>query len=179
MKYAALLRGVNVGGKNLVPMKALAALFTDTGCRNVTTYIQSGNVIFTADAAVAGRLPATIFRRIAEQFGFSVPVILRSGPQLETIVSNNPYCGKGLPESALHVGFLAERPDDAAVQSLDRARSLPDSFEVSGSEIYLYLPNGAGKTKLTNAWFDSKLKTVSTLRNWATVLRLRELLQTR
>jgi len=172
LSYAALLRGVNVGGKNKLPMKDLAALFEKAGCVSVTTYIQSGNVVFSADAECAKMLAPAIARKIEERFGYRIPVLLRSAEQLASVIRDNPYLREGVPEKELYVAFLASPPPAEKIKDLDPARSLPDSFRASGQEIYLHLPNGIADSKLTNAWFDTKLSTVSTVRNWATVLRL-------
>ncbi len=172
MRYGALLRGVNVGGKNKLPMKDLAALFEHAGCTSVTTYIQSGNVVFTASAAIAKTLAPVISGAIESRFGYRIPVILRTAQQLASVIRDNPYLRDNLPQKELHVYFLADPPAEQKIQALDPARSLPDSFRASGQEIYLRLPGGMGNSKLTNAWFDSKLSTVSTARNWATVLQL-------
>jgi uncharacterized protein (DUF1697 family) len=176
MTHLALLRGVNVGGKNKLPMKDLATMFEEAGCRNVRTFIQSGNVVFTASANVAARLPAVMAHNISERFGFRVPVILRTAKSLHEIVSNNPFLPNA-PEEGLHVMFLADDPTAESVAVLDPNRSSPDAFIVRGPDIYLQLPNGVAKTKLTNAWFDSKLKTISTGRNWRTVKKLLEMME--
>jgi len=165
----ALLRGVNVGGKNKLPMRDLAAMFEDAGCENVRTFIQSGNVIFIASSSVSKRLAGAVASRIEERFGYRVPVILRTAQQLREVISNNPFSGV---EDTLHVMFLADRPSPAKIAALDPNRSSPDAFLVRGQEIYLHLPNRVAASKLTNAWFDSKLSTVSTVRNWRTVTRL-------
>jgi uncharacterized protein (DUF1697 family) len=175
MRNVALLRGINVAGRNRLPMKDLVSLFAQAGCLDVTNYIQSGNVVFTAPAAGLNALPAVITKRIAERFGLRVPVIVRTGAELERIISRNPFPLIEAPGKFLHVYFLADLPDAKAVRDLDPERSPPDSFRVSGREIYGHFPNGIGKTKLSNAWFDSKLFTISTARNWATVLKLFEM----
>lgn len=175
MRYAALLRGVNVGGKNKLPMKDLVVLFEQAGCTSVATYIQSGNVVFTASAALGKTLAPAISGAIEKRFGYRVPVILRTARQLSFLIRNNPYLRDNLPEKELHVYFLADIPVAQKIQSLDPARSLPNSFRVSGRDIYLHLPGGMGNSKLTNAWFDSRLSTVSTARNWATVLQLHQM----
>lgn len=169
MKYACLLRGINVGGKNKLPMKELAALFAAAGCTDVETYIQSGNVVFEAPVPVAKQAPGAVSEAIQQQFGYRVPLILRSAAELEKVVAGNPFLAQGAAEKELHIYFLADQP---AAAELDARRSLPDEFVLQGREIYLRLPNGMGRSKLTNAYFDSKLKTVCTARNWATVLQL-------
>lgn len=177
--FVALLRGVNVGGKNLLPMAELSRMFEEAGCSNVLTYIQSGNVRFSVSQAKAAKLPGVISARIAERFGYRTPVILRSADELGETVRNNSFLHAGSPENHLHVLFLADQPEAAAIASLDPDRSPPDAFVVRGREIYLQCPNGVGNTKLTNAWFDSRLATISTGRNWRTVLKLFELAQGR
>ena len=169
----ALLRGINVGGRNMLPMRELAGMFQDAGCGNVTTFIQSGNVIFTAPPGVSKGLAGVIASKIEARFGFRAPVILRTARQLREVVSNNPFPGA---EDILHVMFLADRPSPAKISALDPNRSAPDTFIVRGQEIYLHLPNGVRDTKLTNAWFDSKLGTFSTGRNWRTVTKLLEMM---
>jgi uncharacterized protein (DUF1697 family) len=176
MTHLALLRGINVGGKNTLPMKDLVKIFSDAGCTKVRTYIQSGNVIFEAPAGAPGIADA-ITASIVKRFGFQVPVILRTSQQLRKSIRNNPYLAAGADERALHVYFLADPPKASAIAGLDPARSAPDAFEVRGQEIYLHLPNGMARTKLTNAYFDSKLSTTSTARNWATVLKLSEMME--
>jgi uncharacterized protein (DUF1697 family) len=175
VKHVALLRGINVGGRNIVPMKDLAALFSAAGCRDVTTYIQSGNVIFTAPASVLKKLPAAVSN------AFGVPAVIRSHNELAAAIRGNPYLAEGvdLPDpKTLHIMFLASHPATAAVAALDPDRSPPCRFCVKGQDIYLHLPAGVAKTKITNAWIDSKLSTVSTIRNWNTVLKLLELTRT-
>lgn len=173
--HVALLRGINVGGKNMLPMKDLAAMFTNAGCASVSTYIQSGNVVFEASPALSRRIPTLIERAISDRFGYKVPVMTRTGGELHKIVRGNPFLQAGADAGTLHVAFLAGPPAAAKVKALDPDRSPPDAFAVRGREIYLQCPNGYGRTKLTNGYFDSKLATTSTVRNWRTVVKLLEL----
>ena len=174
--HLALLRGINLGGKNKLPMKDLVELFVAAGGDNVRTYIQSGNVLFDAPRSVATEIPDRIAARIAERFGFRSPVILRTADQLHDVASNNPFLAAGAAEDTLHVMFLATPPDPTRVADLDPDRSPPDEFAVRGQEVYLHLPNGAARSKLTNAYFDAKLATTSTARNWRTVTTLLKLM---
>ncbi len=175
--YIALLRGVNVGGKNKLRMSDLAAMFAEAGCVEVRTYIQSGNVIFVASASVAKQIPAIISQRIDEQLGLRVPVVLRASEELLRIVENNPFLRSGADAATLHVAFLADEPASSRIRSLDPDRSPGDSFSVCGRHIYLCCPNGVARSKLTNAYFDSALATTSTARNWRTVMTLAEMTQ--
>lgn len=170
--HVALLRGINVGGKNKLPMKDLSALFVAAGCEGVRTYIQSGNVIFSASPTVAEGLSARIAEQIAARFGYRTPVILRTAEQLRDLVIHNPYVAAGMPEDGLHVLFLADEPGPDRVAALDPGRSPGDTFVVRGREIFLHLPGGVADSKLTNAYFEAKLDTVSTGRNWRTVKAL-------
>jgi uncharacterized protein (DUF1697 family) len=172
----ALLRGVNVGGKNKLPMSELAALFEEAGCSNVRTLIQSGNVVFTAGAAVSKKLAAVIEKKIEDRFGFRTPVVLRTAEELRAAIANNPFHSPSADGDALHVMFLADVPGAAQIAALDPNRSPGDRFAVHRREVYLHLPNGVARTKLSNAWFDAKLQTVSTIRNWRTVQKLLEMM---
>ncbi|MBI1826131.1 MAG: DUF1697 domain-containing protein [Planctomycetes bacterium] len=173
--YVALLRGINVGGKNSIPMRELAAMFAKADCADVRTYIQSGNVIFTASPKCAKMLPKLMAEQIEHRFGFHVPVIIRSADELQRVATKNPFLRRDIEPDQCHVAFLANTPNKADAAELDPRRSPGDSFMIQGQEIYLHLPKGVAKSKLTNAYFDSKLRTVSTVRNWRTVLKLIEL----
>jgi uncharacterized protein (DUF1697 family) len=178
MTHLALLRGINVGGKNLLPMKDLATMFSDAGCANVRTYIQSGNVIFETSGS-APKIAGVLSANIEKRFGYRIPLILRTREQLLKTIAGNPFLKAGADSKELHVYFLAGPPRAPAIAALDPARSAPDAFHVLEQEIYLHVPNGMARTKLTNAYFDSKLSTICTARNWATVLKLAELMQLR
>ena len=171
-RSVALLRGINVGGKHLVPMRDLAAVFEAAGCTAVETYIQSGNVVFTPPARGAKTIAGELGAAIAARFGFEVPVVVRTAGELSAVVRDNPFLRPSGETQDLHVLFLADAPAAARVSALDPARSPPDEFAVRGREIYLRCPAGVGHTRLTNTYFDSKLATSSTGRNWRTVLKL-------
>ena len=171
----ALLRGINVGGKNKLPMKELAALFVEAGCGDVRTYIQSGNVVFRAGPTGGGEISSVISASILDHFGYRIPVVVRTARELQEIAQGNPFVAAGAEKDKLHVMFLAELPDSASVEALDPERSPGDEFAVMGREIYLHCPNGVARSKLTNSYFDSRLSTTSTSRNWRTVQKLLEL----
>jgi uncharacterized protein (DUF1697 family) len=156
-------------------MKDLAAMFEKAGCREVVTYIQSGNVVFRADPKAASRIPDVISKAILVKSGLRIPIVVRTASDLRRVTSSNPFIERGVDTEKLHLVFLADRPAASQAALLDPGRSPPDEFFVRGSEIYLHCPDGVGRSKLTNAYFDAKLGTVSTGRNWRTVLKLLEL----
>jgi uncharacterized protein (DUF1697 family) len=172
--YAALLRGINVGGRT-VPMADLTEIFADSGCSGIRTYIQSGNVVFQTGKAEAGRVAEEVSRSLMERFGFDVPVIIRTATELKEISLNNPFLSEDTDPKTCHVTFLAQKPEPDRLTALNPDRSLPDRFAVKGHEIYLHCPNGYGRTKLTNRYFESTLKTDCTVRNWRTLLKLIEM----
>ncbi len=174
--YLALFRGINVGGKNLIPMKSLVEIFTSSGCENVRTFIQSGNVYFEADKKLVTALPELIASQTTKKFKYSIPIIVRSTIQLEKVVAGNPFA-EATDADNLHVMFLADKPQSAAVKSLDPNRSPGDRYLVKNQEIYACYGNGMANTRLTSAYFDSKLKTICTGRNWRTTTKLLELLK--
>jgi uncharacterized protein (DUF1697 family) len=172
MTWVALLRGINVGGKNKLAMKDLQAMFQAAGCDNVKTYIQSGNVVFQRESTVG--LAAAIEAKILRKLRLKVPVVLRSAKDLTRVITGNPYLKKTDPQ-ALHVMFLADAPSKESAARLDPARSPGDEYQLVGRDIFLKLPNGVARTRLSNDYFDRTLGTVSTGRNWRTVLTLAEL----
>jgi uncharacterized protein (DUF1697 family) len=168
-RYVGLLRGVNVGGKNKLPMAELRALFESLDHTNVSTLIQSGNIVFTTAKPVTAK---DLEGAIAEQFGIAPVVMLRTPQELRKVVKGNPFAG--VDSAKLHVGFMQEQPPAAAVKRLDVDRFLPDELAVRGREIYFHLPNGMGRTKLP-PYVDRQLKIPTTVRNWNTVNKLIEL----
>jgi uncharacterized protein (DUF1697 family) len=168
-RWVLFLRGINVGGKHTLPMKRLAALATKAGGANVETYIQSGNAVFTAAKDVAEALPPILEKLIEAEFGFGTPVVLRSADALQRVIKGHPWAAAGAGPKACHVVFLKDPPARADAERLDPGRSPGDSFAWLGQEVFLHLPNGTARSKLTNDYFDRTLKTVGTIRNWATV----------
>jgi len=176
-RHIALLRGINVGGRNKLPMNVLAPLFEAAGCSHVRTYIQSGNVIFAARPDAARQMAAEVSKRIKAKCKLDVPVVVRTKKEWNAIVAGNPFFKRGADEANLHVICLADKPTKTQVASLDPNRSPGDELFVQGKDIYLHLPNGVARSKLTNAYFDKTFGTVSTGRNWRTVLKLQEMVE--
>ena len=134
-----------------------------------------GTFFFERAKTVGEEIAPVISASILDRFGYQVPVITRTARELQEIVQANPFVQAGAETDKLHFMFLAELPDSAQIEALDPNRSPGDEFAVLGREIYLHLPNGVARSKLTNSYFDSKLSTTSTSRNWRTVQKLLEL----
>lgn len=162
-----MLRAVNVGGRKL-GMSDLRRLTEAAGGRDVETYLQSGNVVFAGAAGVASALSAAL----AAELGFEVPVLRRTAKELAAVVDANPFDAAG---KMLSVTFLEAPPAAAAVAAIDPAAYGSDSFVVRGDEIYVHTPDGYGRTKLNNAFWERKLGLIATTRNWNTVLALADL----
>jgi uncharacterized protein (DUF1697 family) len=175
--HAALIRGINVGGHNLLPMTVLHAFFTDAGCSSVQTYIQSGNVVFHASSALAAKLPKLLGAQLAKHLGRSVDVslMLRDSAALARAIEDNPYPDAVAQPKTLHLGFLEQAPSQEQIARLNQQQSAIDQFTVRGKELYLFTPDGIGRSKLTNSFF-AKLGTPCTMRNWNTVLKLHSML---
>ncbi len=171
----ALLRGVNLGPHKRMKMVDLVAVFEKCGCKEIETYIQSGNVVFTAPAK--GIDAAALAAAIEKRFGFSAPVVLRTEEELNAAIAANPYPKCDQERDRPHVSFLADEPLAENVALLDPQRSPGDSFTVLGRELYLLFPTGIANNKLTSQYFDSRLRTTGTARNWRTVLALQEMLR--
>ena len=166
-----LLRGVNVGGRAL-PMAELRELVESLGFGDVRTYIQSGNVLFSASRRPK---PDVLEAAIARRFGLKVDVILRSPAELRRVIERNPF--PDAERSRLHVGFMARKPASVDVAALDEEAFVPEQFALIGTELYLHLPNGMGRTKLPD-YVLRRVKVPTTVRNWNTVTKLAELATT-
>jgi uncharacterized protein (DUF1697 family) len=168
--YIAMLRGINVTGHRIIKMEQLRASFAALGFRKVKTYVQSGNVVFEATNDSAASLSKKIEKKILCDFGFSVPVLLKTSKEIEEIIGCNPFLKTvGIDHSKLHVTFLSNDPPETALEQLRPLAATSEQFRIIGREIYLWCPNGYGITKLANAAIEKKLSLVATTRNWKTV----------
>ena len=169
----SILRGINVGGINKIPMVELKAHFEKAGFKNVTTYIQSGNVVFSADKKEINSLSEKIQQLIFKKYGFTVPVIIRAVGEMESIINKNPMLKmKGIDVEKLHVTFLSAYPSEQALDKIKAYNYKPDEFIIIDREVFISCPNGYGNTKLSNTFFENKLKVTATTRNWRTVNEL-------
>ncbi|MGZ5563315.1 MAG: DUF1697 domain-containing protein [Halobacteriota archaeon] len=173
MRCIALLRGINVSGRRTMHMTDLQRAFEELGFENVSTYGQTGNVIFDCRHAEAAQLGTHIEEKLSEAFGFSTNVIIRTHQELEKIIETNSLVDSAhVARDKLYVTFLADVPDKTVASKLDITPGADEKFEIVGKEVYLYCPNGYARTKLNNAVFEKKLRAVATTRNLKTINKL-------
>jgi uncharacterized protein (DUF1697 family) len=170
--WVALLRGINVGGRNKVPMAGLRSVLEENGCSDVSTYIQSGNVVFTKKATDRTALARRLEKAIDDAFGVSPVVVLRTFDEIGSVVRSHPF---GRDSSKTYVAFLAKEPRRENVRELERLDVAPDRIEVAGSEVFLNYPNGLQGARLSGALLERQLGVPATVRNWRTVTRLAEM----
>lgn len=170
----AILRGINVSGRNLIKMTELKTMFEGLHFENVKTYIQSGNVAFSTKSESDENLQGEIHDAIQKTFAFDVPVMVLDEKELMRIQQHNPFLTERKEDVLkLHVTFLGEEPEKALVEKLkETGHFLPDEWIVEGKAVYLFCPTGYGNTKLNNNFFEKKLKVTATTRNWKTVHEL-------
>jgi uncharacterized protein (DUF1697 family) len=174
-RYVALLRSVNVAGHGRIAMADLRESFTALGYDDVVTYIQTGNVLFSASSKSEKAIVEAIERQLAEDFGDAPAVLLRTLPELRRVGSASPYAKRGADPARHHVTFLASAPKPAVLKALDLPKSGRDELVVDGREVYVHTPNGYAETKYTGTFVERRLGVVSTTRNWNTVTKLCEL----
>ena len=154
-------------------MTDLKRAFESLSFDNVRTYGQSGNVIFDCKRVETAELVTRVEEKISETFGFSTNIIIRTQQDLEKIIDNNPLMRRAdVTLDKLYITFLRDTPEETVASNLDITSDDDEKFAVVGKEVYLYCPNGYARTKLNNATFETKLKTVATTRNWKTINKL-------
>jgi uncharacterized protein (DUF1697 family) len=173
--YISLLRGINVSGQKSIKMADLKALYEQLNFTNVTTYIQSGNVLFTTSETNVKQLEQTIAQAITAHYGFTVPVMVITKAMLYNIITTTPFTTK--PIECLHITLLAKAPIPALIAAIPSTAYGVDECIVQHNCVYLYCPNGYGRTKLSNTFFEAKFKTQATTRNWKTITTLYTMLQ--
>ncbi|CAL9575328.1 hypothetical protein SUDANB120_04937 [Streptomyces sp. enrichment culture] len=175
--YAALLRGVNVGGSRKVPMAELREVLEGLGHGDVRTYLQSGNAVFTSARTDADGLARELEQAIEARFGFAVACLVLDGARLRAVAEACPFPAAELEGKQLHATFLSEQPDASRFDGIDREAHLPEEFRLGDRVLYLYAPEGLGRSKLAEALARPALtKGIdATTRNWNTVVKLVEM----
>ena len=171
-----MLRGVNVGGHNKIKMEALRALYESMKLREAQTYVQSGNVIFRIDERDIALLTKRIEDGIERKFGFRPNVILRTAAEMREVIARNPFAKRrGIEPSKLLVTFLGSDPGAEAREKILQIKCDPEELRIEGRELYIYFPNGIGRSKLSWAGLEKTLKTPGTARNWNSVTKMLEM----
>lgn len=174
--YIAMLRGINVSGQKAVRMERLRESCGALGFRSIQTYVQSGNIVFVEGKKSAASLSKSISQAILRDFGFQVPVLVRTSEEMRDVIERNPFLGeRGVDPSKLYVTFLSEAPSPKVLKNVQRLSSEPDQFHMERKEVYLYCPGGYGRTKLSNSAFEKALSVRATTRNWKSVNTLFEM----
>ena len=172
----SMLRGVNVGGHNMVKMEALRALYESIGLRDPQTYVQSGNVVFRTDVRNVAAVATKIEDAIERSFGFRTPVVVRTSSELRDVIAGNPFARRrGIDPRKLLVTFLASHPSAEAREQVLQIKTEPEELHIDGREVYMYFPNGLARPKLSWVAVEKKLRTPGTGRNWNSVTKLLEI----
>ncbi|MFC7014777.1 DUF1697 domain-containing protein [Streptomyces viridiviolaceus] len=176
-RYAALLRGINVGGSRKIPMAQLRTVMQGLGHEAVATYLQSGQAVFSSGHGDEESLAAELRDAIEDHFGFGVDVIVRDHAYLEAIADACPFPAADLEARQLHVTYFSTPVDAERFAEIDRAAFLPEDFRLGDRALYLYAPNGLGRSKLADALSRPRVNKglIATTRNWNTVVKLVEL----
>jgi len=163
-------------GHNVIKMARLTGLFRQMGYADAETYIQSGNIVYTCRDRKVEDVSAEIRQGILAEFNLDIAVITRTSGEMKQVISVNPFPEEpGFDPSKMAVLFLEGKPSDEQIQKVAGIDYPPDRFQINGSEIYIYCPNGFGKTKLYTNFFESRMKVTGTARNWRTVNKLLEM----
>jgi len=175
-KYIVLLRGINVGGKNKLPMAELRTLLSENGYENVSTYIQSGNIFLNSTKTV-DKINVHIKQLLKQQLGYDIPVVTLTAEEIKTCYTENPFLKIEDNIKNLHVTFLNTAPEKGSIEhfTLNNNNNNNDAYSIEGRIIYLHTPDGYRNTKFTNGEFEKKLKVQATTRNWRTTTKLFEL----
>lgn len=175
MRYVALLRGINVGGKSMMKMEELRTCFEALGFTNVVSYINSGNLAFDTSKTPDAKLVEKIESGIEKDLGRAVPVMVREQQDIGRIIAANPFEGEYESHKEMHVLFMKEEMPPEKREQLLAAAVPPERFAVAGREIYCHLPMGVADSLLGKGYIEKKLKVAVTARNWRTVMKLAEL----
>jgi uncharacterized protein (DUF1697 family) len=172
----SMLRGVNLGGHNKIKMDVLRAIYQGLGLRDPQTYVQSGNVVFKSKERTSAVLGKRIEDAIERKVGFRPPVILRTPGELRKVIAGNPFAQRsGIEPNKLLVTFLAAEPSTQACEEARAIKTDPEELHIGGRELYIYFPNGVGRSKLSLARVEKAVKVPGTARNWNTVAKLVEI----
>jgi len=168
--FISMLRGINVGGQKMMRMETLRGIYQALGFTHIRTYVNSGNVVFESAVPDQQELNKHIEAQIEHTCGYRVQVFIREADELRVILAGNPFFNdRSEDPSKLHVTFFYQHPPDTVLSKLTPPSGITDEFAPGEMAVYLFCPNGYGKTKLSNSFFERKLGMPVTTRNWNTV----------
>lgn len=174
--YVALLRGINVSGQKKIKMADLRAHLKTLPFQDIQTYIQSGNIVFEAESMSKQELASLIEQNIMQNYGFEVPVMIKTPKELENTLENNPFLKDPSKDSKrFYVTFLAQTPIAGLAKKLEEVDYSPEEYVLQKDLIYFFSPQGYGRAKMNNNFFEKKLKVAATTRNWRTIHKLLEM----
>lgn len=171
-QYLIFLRGVTPVGKNKVLMGSLREILTKAGLLNVQTYIQSGNVLANSDLSAAA-IETLVHDAIAKELGGDIAIVAKTPSQIKKIFDNNPFADKDTTD--VYFTLLQKEPDPKKIKKLSSLQFSPDEFVVTNKSVYLYCPNGYGRTRINNNYFERQLGVPATSRNYNTIKKMIEL----
>lgn len=176
MKYISLLRGINVSGQKKIKMADLRALYEGLGFKKVTSYIQSGNVVFETRSTKANAIEQKIAKAIADSYGFEVPILVVQWQHIDYIIHHNPFVNQSDADpTKLLVALLKDKPKPELVEKTNEYSFSPDEFVIDDRYVFIHCPNGFGRSKINNNFFEHKLQVKATTRNWRTLNKLWEM----
>ena len=181
LTYISFLRGVNMTGHNSIKMTDLSLLYINLGFSDALTYIQSGNVIFNSvNELTVAEIASTLEKAILDRFNYNIPVMIRTVEELKRTLSLNPFFAEeDFDRSKMAVMFLTEKVTEEQLRKVVNINYPPDKFKVVGSEIFIYCPNGFGRTKLYTNFFEKKMGVIGTARNWKTITAMLNIAENR
>ncbi|WP_428120364.1 DUF1697 domain-containing protein [Candidatus Poriferisodalis sp.] len=171
-RYLVMPRGINVGTRNRVPMAQLRSVLVDMGYHDVATVLQSGNVILTAESAVADEVAAAVQQLLSEEFDVNVPCVARTADQIRAVLDRNPLREAVTDNSRYLVSFLSEEPGVAAAAALLEEDHNPEALAIAGTEAFVWTPEGVKAMTLSYAYLEKRLGIVVTARNWNTLQKV-------
>lgn len=174
--FVSLLRGVNVGGNHLLKMDTLRSLCESMGFEGVQTYVQSGNVLFWSKERKPDKVGLQLQRAIEKSAGFAPEIVIRTRGELELVIARNPFAKRpDIPHNKLLVTFFAHEPEPQTAEKVNGMKLPPEEFQLLGRELYVFFPEGMGRSKFPAGTIGKMLKQSGTARNWNTVLKLFEM----
>ncbi|MCG8485189.1 MAG: DUF1697 domain-containing protein [Clostridia bacterium] len=178
-RYIALLRGINVGGKRIIKMDDLKTVLSSIGLKNIITYIQSGNIIFDCPKSNIQVLEEKMKKEIFKSFGFEVPVIIRTHEEYIALTDRNPFFNAESDTSKLVITFLQQKPNAEDIRITEKLDFPPDKFQIKGKEVFIYCESKYHLTKISNSFFEKKLNTHATSRNWKTLNKILQMIKSK